>query len=80
LVEHSTVGYTFNREVLEMATGTTIGGKETKAKTKRKSIVLTETQEILADPETMVSLRRGAQEAEEGKSIPLSQVKKELGL
>ncbi len=49
-------------------------------KKKRKAIVLTETQEILADPETMVALRRGIQEAKEGKSIPLAQVKAELGL
>ncbi len=47
---------------------------------KRKAITLTETQEILADPETMVALRRGAQEAKDGKSIPLAQVKSELGL
>ncbi len=47
---------------------------------KPKAIMLTETQEILADPETMVALRRGAQEAKEGKSIPLAQVKSELGL
>lgn len=47
---------------------------------KRKAITLTETQEILADPETMVALRRGAQEAKDGKSIPLAQVKLELGL
>ena len=47
---------------------------------KRKAIILTETQEILADPETMVALRRGIQEAKEGKSIPLAQVKAELGL
>jgi len=50
------------------------------ARKKRKAIVLTETQEILADPETMVALRRGIQEAKEGKSIPLAQVKAELGL
>lgn len=49
-------------------------------KKKPKAIVLTETQEILADPETMVALRRGIQEAKEGKSIPLAQVKAELGL
>ncbi|MBW3637560.1 MAG: hypothetical protein KY445_14020 [Armatimonadetes bacterium] len=49
-------------------------------KKKQKAIVLTETQEILADPETMVALRRGLQEAREGKSIPLAQVKAELGL
>ncbi len=47
---------------------------------KRNAITLTETQEILADPETMAALRRGAQEAKEGKSIPLAQVKSELGL
>ncbi len=47
---------------------------------KRKAITLTETQEILADPETMVALRRGAGEAKAGKSIPLTQVKAELGL
>jgi len=47
---------------------------------KRKAIVLTETQEILADPETMAALRRGAQEAKEGKNISLAQVKAELGL
>ena len=47
---------------------------------KRKAIVLTETQEILADPETMMALRRGVQEAKEGKRIPLAQVKAELGL
>ncbi len=50
------------------------------AKKKRKAIVLTETQEILADPETMVALRRGIQEAKDGKSIPLAQIKAELGL
>ena len=49
-------------------------------KKKRKAIILTETQEILADPETMVALRRGIQEAKEGKSVPLAQVKAELGL
>ena len=54
--------------------------KEKPAPKKRKAITLTETQEILADPETMVALRRGIQEAKEGKSIPLSQVKAELGL
>ena len=47
---------------------------------KNKSITLTETQEILADPETMVALRRGAQEAKAGKGIPLAQVKAKLGL
>lgn len=50
------------------------------SKKKRKAIVLTETQEILADPETMAALRRGIQEAKEGKSISLAQVKAELGL
>ncbi len=49
-------------------------------KKKRKAITLTETQEILADPETMAALRRGAEEAKEGKSISLAQVKAELGL
>ena len=53
---------------------------KTKTKTRRKAITLTETQEILADPETMILLRRGIQEAKEGKSIPLEQVKAELGL
>ncbi len=59
--------------------GATVRQKPT-TKKKRKAIVLTETQEILADPETMVALRRGIQEAKEGKSIPLAQVKAELGL
>ena len=49
-------------------------------KPKRKAITLSETQEILADPATMVALRRGIREAKEGKSIPLAQVKAELGL
>lgn len=55
-------------------------GQKPAAKRKRKAIVLTETQEILADPETMAALRRGIQEAKEGKTIPLAQVKAELGL
>ncbi len=55
-------------------------GQKPASKKKRKAIVLTETQEILADPETMAALRRGIQEAKEGKSIPLAQVKAELGL
>ena len=67
-----------------MATEQIIQGKKPKAKstakTRRKAITLTETQEILADPETMILLRRGIQEAKEGKSIPLEQVKAELGL
>jgi hypothetical protein len=54
--------------------------KKPKSKTRRKTITLTEKQEILADPETMILLRRGIQEAKEGKSIPLEQVKTELGL
>lgn len=54
--------------------------EETTSRKKPKAITLTETQEILADPETMVALRRGVQEAKEGKSIPLAQVKAELGL
>ena len=58
----------------------TAAKKNPAARRKRKAIVLTETQEILADPETMVALRRGIQEAKEGKSIPLAQVKAELGL
>ena len=67
-----------------IATEQTVQAKQPKAKTKpkprRKAITLTETQEILADPETMILLRRGIQEAKEGKSIPLEQVKAELGL
>lgn len=63
-----------------MSTETTVTNERPTAKRKRKAITLTETQEILADPETMVALRRGAQEAEAGKSIPLAQVKAELGL
>jgi len=45
-----------------------------------KTITLTETQEILADPETMTTLRKGAQETKEGKHISLARMKKELGL
>ena len=36
-------------------------------KKKRKAIVLTETQEILADPETMAALRRGISRSQRGK-------------
>ena len=63
-----------------MATEAVIAEEKSTIRKKSKSITLTETQEILADPETMVALRRGAQEAKEGKSIPLSQLKAELGL
>ncbi|MEO6906681.1 MAG: hypothetical protein ABI210_02215 [Abditibacteriaceae bacterium] len=63
-----------------MTTEAVIAEKKSTIRKKSKAITLTETQEILADPETMVTLRRGAQEAKEGKSIPLSQLKAELGL
>lgn len=63
-----------------MATEGIIAEEKSTISKKTKTITLTETQEILADPETMVALRRGAQEATEGKSIPLAQVKAELGL
>ena len=63
-----------------MANEAVIAEEKSTIRKKPKSITLTETQEVLADPETMVALRRGAQEAKEGKSIPLSQLKAELGL
>ena len=63
-----------------MTTKTIAANEKPKAKKKHQAITLTETQEILADPETMSALRRGAQEIKEGKSIPLAQVKAELGL
>ncbi len=63
-----------------MATEAVIAEEKSTIRKRPKAITLTETQEILADPETMVALRRGAQEAKEGKSIPLAQVKAELGL
>ena len=63
-----------------METKTVIAKEESTTGKKAKAITLTETQEILADPETMVALRRGAQEAKAGKSIPLAQIKAELGL
>ncbi len=39
-----------------------------------------ETLEIMGDPELMAALRESIQEAEEGKLIPLADVKAELGL
>ena len=64
----------------ETVTKNAAARQKPRGKKKRKAIVLTETQEILADPETMAALRRGIKEAKEGKSIPLAQVKAELGL
>ena len=39
-----------------------------------------ETMEIMSDPEMMAAFRQSVKEMEEGKAIPLEQVKKELGL
>ena len=39
-----------------------------------------ETLEIMGDPELMAELRESVQQAEEGKLIPLADVKAELGL
>lgn len=63
-----------------MTTQTLPASKKSVTRKKEKTITLTETQEILADPETMASLRKGAQEAKEGKHVSLQQLKKELGL
>jgi PHD/YefM family antitoxin component YafN of YafNO toxin-antitoxin module len=41
---------------------------------------LLETMEILADDDLMHRLRKAAKEAKEGKTIPLSVMKKRLGL
>jgi len=59
---------------------TEIQAEKRRAIKKPKAITLTETQEILADTETMAALRRGIEESKSGKSIPLSQLKAELDL
>jgi PHD/YefM family antitoxin component YafN of YafNO toxin-antitoxin module len=41
---------------------------------------VTETLEIMSDPEMMAAFRQGVKELKEGKTIPLEQLKKELGL
>jgi prevent-host-death family protein len=41
---------------------------------------ITETMEILGDEKQMAALRRGIREIAEGKGIPWSKVKKNLGL
>lgn len=63
-----------------MTTETLPASKKSATHKKEKTITLTETQEILADPETMTALRKGAIEVKEGKHISLAQMKKELGL
>jgi predicted transcriptional regulator len=39
-----------------------------------------ETLEIMGDPELMAALRRGIKEAQEGKLVPLEEVKSNLGI
>jgi hypothetical protein len=63
-----------------MTTQTIPASKKSVTHKKEKTITLTETQEILADPETMAALRKGAQETKAGKHISLEQMKRELGL
>jgi antitoxin YefM len=41
---------------------------------------ITETREIMSDPEMMAAFRQGVKEMEEGRAIPWEQVKRELGL
>lgn len=40
---------------------------------------ITETREIMSDPEMMAAFRQGVKEMEEGRAIPWEQVKRELG-
>lgn len=40
---------------------------------------VTETLEIMSDPEMMAAFRQGVKDLEEGRTIPLEQLKKELG-
>jgi hypothetical protein len=63
-----------------MTTQTLPASKKSVTRKKEKTITLTETQEILADPETMTALRKGAQETKEGKHVSLEQIKRDLGL
>lgn len=41
---------------------------------------LVETLEIMSDPEAMAAFHQGVKEMKEGKSIPLEEVKRQLGL
>ena len=62
-----------------LATNTYKALRETIDKLQEKIDGLVETLEILKDEETMASFRRGVEDIEAGRVIPLDEVMKELG-